>query len=151
MTDALRISFEVGCGVDHAFTTWTERIGTWWPADHTLSGEPVLVVLEGRVGGRIYERTAEGEEHDWGVVTAWRPPASLAYRWHLGFDRESATIVVVTFSALEQDRTKVQIEQTGWERLGEAAPERWTRNRAGWESLRPHFCAAAEAGERSMT
>jgi hypothetical protein len=50
VTDTLRVSFEVGCGMDHAFATWTERIGTWWPADHTLSGRPVLIVLEGRVG-----------------------------------------------------------------------------------------------------
>jgi hypothetical protein len=144
MTDALRVSFEVGCGVDHAFATWTERIGTWWPADHTLSGGSVLIVLEGRVGGRIYERTSQGEEHDWGVVTVWRPPASLAYRWHLGVGPESATTVEVTFSALDHDRTKVQIEQTGWERLGGAAPDQRNRNRAGWESLEPHFCAAAE-------
>jgi hypothetical protein len=52
--------------------TWTERIGTWWPADHTISGAPVAVVLEGRIGGRIYERTAQGGEHDCGVVTVWR-------------------------------------------------------------------------------
>jgi Activator of Hsp90 ATPase homolog 1-like protein len=144
MTDMLRVSFEVGCGVDHAFATWTERIGTWWPADHTLSGGPVLIVLEGRVGGRIYERTAQGEEHDWGVVTVWRPPAELAYRWHLGVGADSATMVAVTFSALDDERTRVQIEQTGWERLGAAAPEQRSRNRAGWESLKPHFCAAVE-------
>lgn len=60
MTDPFRISFEVGCDVDHAFATWTERTGTWWPADHTVSGAPTAVVLEGRVGGRIDERTAQG-------------------------------------------------------------------------------------------
>jgi uncharacterized protein YndB with AHSA1/START domain len=151
MTDPLRISFEVGCGVDHAFATWTERIGAWWPADHTLSGGPVLIVLEGRVGGRIYERTAQGKEHNWGVVTVWQPPAALAYRWHLGVDPDSATMVAVTFSALDHDRTMVQIEQTGWERLGEAASEQRRRNRSGWEALKPPFCAAAEAGERSAT
>jgi hypothetical protein len=49
-----------------SIVTWTERIGTWWPADHTISGSPVAVVLEGKVGGRIYERAKHGEEHDWG-------------------------------------------------------------------------------------
>jgi hypothetical protein len=28
--------------------------------------------MQGRVGGRIYERTAEGVEHDWGEVTRAR-------------------------------------------------------------------------------
>jgi uncharacterized protein YndB with AHSA1/START domain len=144
MTDALRVSFEVGCGVEHAFAVWTKRIGTWWPADHTLSGGPAMILLEGRVGGRIYERTTQGKELDWGLVTVWRPPSLLAYRWHLGSDPDSATNVEVTFSTLGPKRTRVQIEQTGWELLGAAAAEQRGRNRTGWESLRPHFCAAAE-------
>ena len=59
---------------------WTERIAAWWPADHTASGEPNLqVVLEGRIGGRIFERTAAGAEHDWGEVVAWEPPHRFVY------------------------------------------------------------------------
>ena len=59
--EPLRLAFEVDCEPDHAFMVWTERIGQWWPADHTASGQPSLrVVLEGRVGGRIFERTEEG-------------------------------------------------------------------------------------------
>jgi hypothetical protein len=143
MTDTLRVSFEVGCGVEHAFTVWTERIGTWWPVDHTLSGGPAMIVLEGRVGGRIFERTTQGNELDWGLVTVWRPPSLLAYRWHLGGRPDSATTVEVTFSVLAVDRTRVQIEQTGWERLGAAAADQRGRNRVGWESLAPHFRAAA--------
>ena len=150
MTERLKLSFEVGCRADHAFATWTERIATWWPSDHTIAGAPATVVFEGRVGGRIYERTAEGVELDWGVVTAWRPPASLAYRWYLGVGEESATDVSVTFSALDHERTRVQIEQTGWERLGADAPNHRSRNRAGWESLEPHFRAAAESWESIM-
>ena len=70
MTSPLRISFDVACPAEHAFALWTSRIGTWWPPDHTVTGEPGLaVVLEGGVGGRIYERTAAGTEHDWGQVT----------------------------------------------------------------------------------
>ena len=85
--------------IDHAFAIWTQRIGTWWPADHTVSGDPAAVVLEGRVGGRIYERTRQGEEHDWGVVTDWRPPDQLSYRWHLGVGPEAATDVAVSSRA----------------------------------------------------
>jgi hypothetical protein len=80
VTSPLRISFEVACPAEHAFAVWTSRIGTWWPPDHTVSGEADLtVVLEGVVGGRIFERTSEGVEHDWGTVTIWerrRPSAT---------------------------------------------------------------------------
>jgi len=70
VTSPLRLSFEVACPVEHAFTVWTSGFGAWWPRDHTVTGGPGLrVVLEGRVGGRIFERTRDGVEHDWGVIT----------------------------------------------------------------------------------
>jgi uncharacterized protein YndB with AHSA1/START domain len=146
MSDPLRIVFEVACGVDHAFVTWTERIGIWWPADHTVGGAPTSVVLEGWVGGRIYERTVQGQEHDWGVVTLWRPPEQLSYSWHLGIGPEGATYVEIRFLPLEGGRTRVEIEQSGWDRLGAAGAELQRRNQIGWESLVPHVRAAMEKG-----
>jgi len=146
VTEALRLSFEVACEADHAFATWTERIGAWWPADHTVSGSPATVVLEGREGGRIYERTQLGREHDWGIVTVWRPPDLVAYRWHLGGDAQAATDVSVRFVRLDAEMTRVEIQHSGWERLGPAAPDLRRRNIAGWESLVPHFRAAVEQG-----
>jgi hypothetical protein len=41
-----------------------------------------VIVLQGGVGGRIYERTADGVEHEWGEVTAWQPPTRLSYLWY---------------------------------------------------------------------
>ncbi len=40
-------------------------------------------MLETALGGRIYERTPTGVEHEWGEVTVWEPPTRLGYRWHL--------------------------------------------------------------------
>ena len=74
----LDLSFEGECPVDHAFSVWTTDIGIWWPSDHTVSGAPSAVVIDGRVGGRIFERARDGVEHDWGVVTAWDPPLASA-------------------------------------------------------------------------
>ena len=69
-TEPLRMAFTVDCPAAHAFTVWTARISAWWPADHTVSGDAGLdVVLEPNVGGRIFERTPHGVEHDWGEVT----------------------------------------------------------------------------------
>ena len=124
--------------------TWTERIAAWWPTDHTASGEPNLhVVLEGRVGGRIFERTSEGTEHDWGEVIAWDPPHRLAYSWHLRRDRADATEVEIRFSA-DGERTRVEIEHRGWERLGAEGQDWRDRNLGGWSTLLPHYIQAAE-------
>ena len=89
------------------------------------------VVLQGGVGGRIYERTADGVEHDWGEVTVWEPPTRLAYLWHLGRDRADATEVEIRFLAQGAAATRVEIEHRGWERLGSSAGEWRDRNVAG--------------------
>ena len=99
MTAPLRMSFDVACSAGHAFTVWTSGIGTWWPPDHTMTGRAEAVVLQGGVGGRIYERTADGTEHEWGEVIVWQPPARLAYLWYLGRDRADATEVEIRFLA----------------------------------------------------
>jgi len=99
------------------------------------------------VGGRIYERTADGVEHEWGEVTAWQPPARLAYLWYLGRDRADATEVEIRFLARGAYATRIEIEHRGWERLGPAGEQWRSRNRAGWQSLLPHFIAAIAEGD----
>ncbi|MGC9963007.1 MAG: SRPBCC domain-containing protein [Acidimicrobiales bacterium] len=148
MTSPLRISFEVACPVEHAFAMWTSRISVWWPPDHTVSGETdLVVVLEAGVGGRIYERTAGGLEHDWGVVTVWEPPSRLSYLWHLGRTEAEGTDVEITFAPEGATATRIDIEHRGWERLGETAGIWRDRNRVGWETLLPHFAVAIGRGE----
>jgi uncharacterized protein YndB with AHSA1/START domain len=147
MTEPLTMSFEVACSAEHAFITWTSRISSWWPDDHTVTSQAGLeVVLEPGVGGRIYERTPAGAEHDWGEVTAWEPPARLAYLWHLRRDRRQATDVEIRFIALAEDRTRVEIEHGGWDRLGDAD---WRdRNRKAWQTLLPHYTTATQGARR---
>ena len=147
MNTSLKMSFEVACSAEHAFRTWTSEIGAWWPSDHTVTGAPDLkIVIQGRVGGRIYERTAEGVEHDWGEVTVWGPPAHLGYLWYLRQDRADASEVDIRFVALGANATRVEIEHGGWERLGAAGEERRAKNLVGWETLLPHFRAAVDRG-----
>lgn len=120
----------------------------WWPTAHTVSARPdVEVVIEPGVGGRIYERTPEGEEHDWGQVTGWDPPTRLSYRWHLRQDRADATEVEITFAAAVGAGTQMAIEHRGWAALGARGAEQRELNHRGWTRLLPHFQAAA-SGEQ---
>ena len=144
MIEPIRLRFEVACAADRAFEVWTERIAAWWPKDHTVSAEDdLVVVLEGRPGGRIFERRSNGTEHDWGVVTVWEPPSRLGYTWHLNREPSDATDVEIRFLPSGDDGTRVEIEHRGWERLG-AAGESWKdRNHGGWATLLPHYVTAA--------
>ncbi len=143
MIDALRIAFEVGCSPERTFELWTARTSMWWPTTHTVSAEPgVEVIIEPVVGGRIFERTPRGVEHDWGEVTGWEPPNRISYLWHLRQDRADATEVEITFSATEGNGTAVSIVHHGWERLGSRGQEGREANQRGWAGLLPHFRAA---------
>jgi Activator of Hsp90 ATPase homolog 1-like protein len=147
--EPIRLSFEVGCAPDHAFRVWTEDIDRWWPADHTVTGtDDLLVVLEPRLGGRIYERTPDGLEHDWGEVTVWEPPTRLGYLWHLRRDRADATKVEIRFEAAEGGGTRIEIEHRNWEILGSEGESWRDRNRGGWATLLPWYIAHAEASRK---
>jgi hypothetical protein len=144
--EPLTLSFEVKCGVRHAFEVWTSRVDTWWPTAHTHSGEKgVRVYLERHIGGRIYERTTDGTEHEWGEVTVWDPPVRFGYLWHLRSQREVATDVDINFVEVDAGLTRVDIVHSGWDRLGEGG-EPWQKvNQGGWAGVIPDYVAAAES------
>ncbi len=140
--EPLRLEFTVACPAERAFELWARETSRWWPTGHSVSGDPGLsVTFEPRPGGRIYERTADGDEHDWGEVLVWEPPHRLEYLWHLRFDRSDATEVAVTFAEAEGSTT-VSILHSGWERLGSAGPERRERNKRGWAGVIEHYTEA---------
>jgi hypothetical protein len=141
--ESLRFTFVVDCPAEHAFAMWTAHTASWWPADHTTSGENDLdVVIEPHVGGRIFERNAAGTEIDWGEVTFWEPPRRIGYLWHLRFDRADATNVEIRFTDIGATATQVDIEHHGWERLGDLGPARRQANQHGWDTLLPWYVAA---------
>ena len=135
----LEITFTVACAPARAFNIWTARTSLWWPTGHSVSADPDLVItFEPWPGGRVFECTSNGVEHDWGEILDWEPPHRLRYLWHLRRDRSDATEVEILFAA-EADGTLVTIVHRGWERLGAAGPEWRDRNRQGWAGVLPHF------------
>ena len=145
MIEPLRMSFEIRCSPEHAFEVWTTRLSSWWPKGHSASGDPdTLVVLERRLGGRIFERIPDGTEIDWGEITLWNPPNRLGYVWHISRDRSDATNVDLTFEELEDGTTRLDIVHDGWEHLGAEGPAFREANTSGWNALIPSFVTAAE-------
>jgi hypothetical protein len=100
-----------------------------------------VVTFESRPGGRIYERTPDGAEHDWGEVLAWEPRAASPTSGTWAPTDSRATEVDISFSG-DAAGTSVTITHRGWERLGAAAAWR-QRNLGGWSGLLPHYRQAA--------
>jgi hypothetical protein len=143
LPDAVRKTINVRCSVDTAFRTWTEQMHAWWPKGHSRSGDPrTMIFLERRVGGRIYERTPEGVEHEWGAVAVWDPPRHFAYHWYLGSSAERPTRVDVHFIAYRDGSTRVEVCHQGPELIGELWPRTSAIFDAAWEHLLPAYIAA---------
>jgi uncharacterized protein YndB with AHSA1/START domain len=138
-------SVTVSVPVERAFEVFTAEIGTWWPLrTHAVDTErSETVVMEGRVGGRLYERTPSGEEHVWGTLLAWEPPNRIVYSWHPGRGEETAQEVEITFSP-EGDGTRVDIRHYGWEKLGDRLEETIASYNEGWDKVIAVYARAAE-------
>lgn len=141
----MRKTLEVASPPERAFALFTEGIAGWWPLrTHSVTEERAEnVVFEPGVGGRIYERALDGEEHDWGAVTAWEPPGRVAFTWHPGRGQDTAQDVEVRFEP-SGSGTRVELVHTGWERLGDHAAAQFENYDGGWDVvLGERFGAAA--------
>jgi uncharacterized protein YndB with AHSA1/START domain len=143
--EPIELDFTLACSPQHAFDVWTQRTTTWWPPEHTMSRDPaVSVTFEPRAGGRIFERTPDGVEHDWGEIVTWDPPERLVYMWHIATERGNATEVAITFVP-EGERTRVVVRHDGWDHLGAFGPEWRQANRLGWGGTLPAYRRAIAA------
>lgn len=128
----VRHSVVVDAPIELAFTTFTEDMGSWWPAEHHIIGVPLKeMVFEPRVGGRIYDLGEDGTECQWSRVLAYEPPDRIVISWdikptfELEPDHTKASEIEVRFTAEGDARTRVDLEHRGIERHG-----------GGWENLR---------------
>jgi uncharacterized protein YndB with AHSA1/START domain len=134
----LRVSFGVHCSAARAFDVWTSQISAWWPTGCSASGERApRIVLEPWIGGRIYERTSEGVELDWGEVVEWEPPRRLVYRWRLHECRADATEVAVSFIQRRNSTTRVRIEHRDWQHLCSRRSGREAAEEEMWREFSP--------------
>jgi uncharacterized protein YndB with AHSA1/START domain len=110
-----------------AFGIFTGHPGGWLPAAHTFVPEPQLIAMELGVGGRFYERAADGTEVTRGTITDWDPPRRLAVTWRIGPgwrpvpDDERASVIVVDFVPVGPTTTRVVTTYTQLHRHGEFA------------------------------
>jgi hypothetical protein len=115
----VRQSTLVRSGLEHTFDVFVREIGSWWPLAPFSMGEERVrsVTFERAVGGRVYETWDDASEHDWGTVLAWDPPHRFCMTWNV---TGTPTEVEIAFTAEAEDRTRVELEHRGWDRLSEA-------------------------------
>jgi uncharacterized protein YndB with AHSA1/START domain len=127
----VRQEIVVKAPIERAFEVFTSDMGSWWPPEHhILEGELAEMVFEPRVGGRIYDRSTDGNECAWSRVLAYEPPTRLVFSWDISLewkveaDAARTSEVEVRFSAVGPEQTRVVLEHRNIERHG-----------GGWEQM----------------
>lgn len=130
----VRVEVTVRRPQPEAFRVFTEDMARWWPlATHSVGRDKATTChLEGRVGGRLFERLEDGSEEIWGQVLTWDPPGRVSFTWHPGRAPETAQDVEVSFHPAGDGATRVELVHRGWERYGEGAAEMRDNYESGW-------------------
>jgi uncharacterized protein YndB with AHSA1/START domain len=135
-------SVTVNAPVERAFRVFTEEIGKWWPLaeGYAYAGDRAQnMFLEGREGGRVYERSRDGEEFHIGTVKVFDPPSRLVFTWGEATEEWGAPTEVEVIFVAEGDATRLVLEHRGFERIGEPADETFRSYDRGWTGVLAGF------------
>lgn len=128
--DQARVQVVVAVDPAAAFRIFTEEIDRWWRRGlkYRIAGKRRGIVhLEAGVGGRLFESFESGgatQVVETGRVTAWEPPARLAFEWRaVNFAPAEKTEVEVVFQP-SAGGTLVTVTHRGWSRIRPDHPAR---------------------------
>lgn len=136
----IRKSIKVERAPEFAFKVFCEEIGEWWPGG--FGGKDTRLHLETRVGGRFFERRPDGSEYEIGRVTAYQPPALVAFSWRAP-SWDLTTQVEIRFVA-DGAGTRVELEHSGWDQAEKLRDTRKNYDN-GWTTILNHYYARANA------
>ena len=132
----------VPCAPTRAFQAFTAEIGQWWPIKTHSVGQAKArsIILETRLGGRVFEIGADGSECEWGRILEWAPPHRFAMTWHPGRAAMAHQVLELSFEAeaqvgTESRATRVTLVHRGWEMLGAEAKAKRDDYAGGWEAI----------------
>jgi len=120
-------NIEINADVDKVFSAYVEKINDWWPRQGKSNRytwapegvEPKDILFEAKVGGRYYERFADGSEFVIGKITEYEPPSKLSYTWQ-GRDWPGDSLIEVRFEP-SGEGTLLSLTHSGFEIFGEEA------------------------------
>ena len=154
MNEPINASVTVRRSPEDAFRIFTRDMGSWWPlqgfsmAEDTYEGSGVKaesIVVEERVGGRVYEVMSDGAEGNWATILTWDPPRRLVLAWKPNVTDNPPTELEITFTP-EESGTRVDLEHRGWERLGALATDARAGYGENWNGVLALFAGLAEQG-----
>ena len=126
--DQAVVTVRVEVAPEVAFEVFTTEIDRWWRrgiAYRVAGRNPGVIHMETKLGRRIFEDSQGRVLHETGRITAWEPPARLAFEWRgSNFAAGEVTHVEVTFTATESGATQVRLVHKGFAALRPDHPVR---------------------------
>jgi uncharacterized protein YndB with AHSA1/START domain len=126
-------------------------LASWYPSEYTWSQDILdTIAIEGREGGRCFERGPGGFWIDWGRVLVWNPPRRLAFSWQISPERQpipdpaKASEVELRFEEEGPRSTRIEFEHRGFTRHGEGAEgyRETLGSEQGWPYILDRYVAA---------
>jgi uncharacterized protein YndB with AHSA1/START domain len=149
--DAIRLTLRVPASVERAYAAFTEEFASWYPSEYSWSQDVLETIgIEGREGGRCFERGPYGFWVDWGRVLVWDPPHRVAFSWQISPrrepvpDPEKSSEVELRFHEEGAQSTRVEFEHRGFSRHGEGAEGylKALRSEQGWPYILDRYAVA---------
>jgi uncharacterized protein YndB with AHSA1/START domain len=130
------------CSVEHAFSTYANRIASWWHPRYTANAETLDgVTIEPRVGGRVYATHRDLGQDDWGEVTVWEPPHRLVHTFTLAQDPGHPSEVAVEFAPDGGGGCTLRFAHGGWTEANADVRKKF----GDWPVMLDRFTALADA------
>jgi hypothetical protein len=140
-TSPITEEYSLRCTADHAFATYTGRIGEWWDARYTANAETLqAVTIEPWIGGRVYATHSDIGEDDWGQVTVWEPGHRLVHSFTLAQDPQYPSEVAAQFVP-DGTGCALRFAHGGWTDANAAVREKF----GDWRLLLDRFAELADS------
>ena len=140
MLEPIITTIEVPCSQEKAFGVFVSDMASWWPLEKfsvsALRGKVAKSLrVEPKQGGKIVEIGHDDTEHLWGTIKSYDPYGYLKMDFHIAEPPESASLVEVRFTALGNERTRVELTQSNWEAFGKKAAMMRGGYGSGWVAI----------------
>jgi uncharacterized protein YndB with AHSA1/START domain len=129
--EILTRTIALDCGIEHAFSVFTDKIDLWWPRGHRRYPEGSLRIA----GDALVDRAPDGSEWTMAVIDQIDPPSLLRLDWYPG-SPGAPTAVEIRFTG-DDKRTTIVVTHRPLPHSKSIWPQRVEMFERGWSTVLP--------------
>jgi DNA-binding transcriptional ArsR family regulator/uncharacterized protein YndB with AHSA1/START domain len=121
----------INASPDRVFEALTNDISAWWGAPYLMTETPQAIILEPKVGGRLYELSGDAEGALYATVTLIRKNELVELTGPIGMSGAVHSVVSLTL----EPRGEATVVKLSHRAIGEINEETQAGYGAGWQDL----------------